>query len=612
MKNLAILVILAIVFSISVCGQEIMFDKHVEKNSVKITAEKFDSEIPSMRVKCELRSAEMEFVETPKGKFVRMLLPGFYSIRRHGEPQIPMINEIIEVPLKAKVRAEVISKQVIEMDADELGTKGIPIYPAQPSVCKQQKEFEFSYKEAAYKKGYSKSDIVFLKEIGTLRSYRLFMMQIKVCDYNPKDEKIRFITDAEIEITFEDADLEETKKFKKRYSSPPVDKVCTKILSSPSLVSMNSRKNALKYLIIADPMFRNTLQPFVDFKESKGCKSVVLYTDKIGKNKYDIRNAIEKEYKNPADGTSPTFLLFAGDEEHIAGWDGTEGSYKTDLPYVTMDGNGDYLPDMLHGRFSAQTVQEMAAIVEKTVDYEKGALAGYGFLKDTLLVAGWDSYWAKKRGYPHIGYEVKYYINENKNGYNKPKQFLSSGSQQNVSQIHDAINRGVGFFNYTAHGTETAFHDPSFELEDVHNLNNAGKYPLVIGNCCLTNAFDTKECFGEAWLRKKNGGAIGFIGGSSFTYWDEDLWWGVGCVQITSDIENGGTPDKSKTGTGAIDTGYAKLQNFCNGGVMLAGNLAVQEADSYLTKYYFEVYHIMGDPGLPAYWATPLSPPSQK
>ena len=46
--------------------------------------------------------------------------------------------------------------------------------------------------------------------------------------------------------------------------------------------------------------------------------------------------------------------------------------------------------------------------------------------------------------------------------------------------------------------------------------------------------FDVSVCFGEALLRAEDKGAIGYIGGSNNTYWDEDFWWGVGSGNITS------------------------------------------------------------------------------
>ena len=43
-------------------------------------------------------------------------------------------------------------------------------------------------------------------------------------------------------------------------------------------------------------------------------------------------------------------------------------------------------------------------------------------------------------------------------------------------------------------------------------------------------------CFGEGLLRANNKGAVGYIGGSNNTYWDEDFWWAVGNGSISRQI----------------------------------------------------------------------------
>ncbi|MEX2664672.1 C25 family cysteine peptidase [Candidatus Uabimicrobium amorphum] len=614
MKKNIFLIFFVLLFSLFSVAEEFIINPNVEKNQVIFVSEDFESETPSMTIRAQLRGGDYEIVETPKGKFARMTFPGAYSFnpRNPGEPQRPVHNTFIEAPLGSTVRAEVVSVIETEYTQDELGIKH-NVFPNQPSICKQQKEFEFAYFEAAYKRGYAKVNLVSVREVGILRGFRLFQVQVKLCDYNPKEGKIKFFSDMEIKITFKDADLEKTKKFKKRYSTPPIDNVCRSLIQSPTMLAMQpERKNSLKYIIVSDPMFKSEVQRFVDHKKARGIKSVVLYTDVTGKTKEDIQEAIKKEYDNPADGITPSFLLLVGDKEHIPTFDGTEGYYVTDLYYATTQGK-DHLPDLLHGRFSAQTLTDLRNQIDKTIAYESGTLPDYSFLKRVVMTAGWDSYWAVKRGYPHIRYAEKYHVNA-KQGYENVKQntFLSAGSHQNEKEIIAAVSKGAGLFNYTAHGTETDFNDPQFTIRDVNNLTNFNEYLVVIGNCCLTNSFEVETCFGEAWLRAAGKGAVGFIGGSSYTYWDEDLWWGTGNVAITSSIDEGNPPKREDTGVGAYDSTFDKKNYFTNAGMMLAGNMAVMQADSYLTKYYFEVYHLMGDPGLQAYWATPSVPPTSK
>ena len=159
------------------------------------------------------------------------------------------------------------------------------------------------------------------------------------------------------------------------------------------------------------------------------------------------------------------------------------------------------------------------------------------------------------------------------------------------------MKRGASYVNYTAHGSPSSWADPSFTQTDIANLGNKGKYPLVVGNCCLTSKFEVATCFAEAWLRQKDGGAIGYIGGTNSTYWDEDIWWGIGVHPVVKPNEQGVPPLKEKTGVGAIDALFEK-PGISNAAFMVVGNLAVEESTSSRKAYYWEVYHLMGDPSL--------------
>ena len=118
-------------------------------------------------------------------------------------------------------------------------------------------------------------------------------------------------------------------------------------------------------------------------------------------------------------------------------------------------------------------------------------------------------------------------------------------------EIIQTVNDGVALINYTAHGSVTSWYDPAMGQSDVNGMTNSGKYTLAIGNCCLTSTYDSAECFGETWLRAADKGAIGYIGGSNSTYWDEDYWWGVG-YHPASQIDGTAWPIAS-TGVGTYD-----------------------------------------------------------
>ena len=73
--------------------------------------------------------------------------------------------------------------------------------------------------------------------------------------------------------------------------------------------------------------------------------------------------------------------------------------------------------------------------------------------------------------------------------------------------------------------------------------------------------------FWRSPLRADNKGAVGYIGGSNNTYWDEDYWWGVG---------NGTTPPTSnptyaQTGLGFSIVFGTKMENSKQIGLLAKG-----------------------------------------
>ena len=140
---------------------------------------------------------------------------------------------------------------------------------------------------------------------------------------------------------------------------------------------------------------------------------------------------------------------------------------------------GDYLPDILYGRFSASSEAELDPQIEKTISYGNKQFVDKEFLKRYALVAGWDSNWAIKRGYPQIRYAMAQYFRDpaytqaiDQDGAPDQNVFLTKGSNHTPSKIVELVNKGVCFFNYTAHGDETSFADPGFTQSDIDSLQN--------------------------------------------------------------------------------------------------------------------------------------------
>jgi len=244
--------------------------------------------------------------------------------------------------------------------------------------------------------------------------------------------------------------------------------------------------------------------------------------------------------------------------------------------------------------------------LDKTLEYEQYLFPTESWLDTVVMIAGADGTFGPTHANGQINYGTTYYFNSTNGIHSWTHLYPNSANEDAL--IRTEIGNGVALANYTAHGYNDGWGDPAFDKTDIPAMNNAHQYPLMIGNACLTNSFQDPECFGEALLRANMKGAIGYIGGSNSTYWDEDFYWGVG-VRATINAN----PVYDANNLGAYDrtwhiTGEPFSEWFVSQGQMiLAGNLAVLEGSPTSFDYYSEIYHLMGDPSLMIY----LSVPSQ-
>ena len=174
----------------------------------------------------------------------------------------------------------------------------------------------------------------------------------------------------------------------------------------------------VKMLVIADRMFEETMQEWIDWKTTKGFYVEVYYTDQIGNSASAIRSFIQGKYAENA----PTFVIIFGDKDQVAASAiGSQSECVTDLYYSSVD--DDDFPDIYHSRMCAETVEQMQNIIAKTLLYERYEFPDPTYLNNVLLVAGWDDYFCEYIGAPSIQYGLNYYYNT-EHGYDQVYAYL--------------------------------------------------------------------------------------------------------------------------------------------------------------------------------------------
>jgi uncharacterized repeat protein (TIGR01451 family) len=550
-------------------------------------------------------------VTTTRGQFTLLTAEGLSLTKAVGEPQLPVSRKVIAVPLNATVTPQVQSATVQDYRLSDYGITS-PIFPAQPSLSKSQKpeDVPFVYNSAAYQNGFTRDDVVTVEELGIMRGMRLFLLTVRPVDYDAVNGVLRVRTDMAVRVDYNGGDMAATEHLRKVTKSPYYEGLYRQtVFNYRPLQGRDSiTEYPVKYVIISDPMFEEALQPFIDWKKQKGFEVIVGYKGaaEVGSTTTSIHTYLQNLYNaGTEDDPAPSFLLIVGDVAQIPAWNGATDSHITDLNYAKLAGN-DYIPEMYYGRFSASTVAQLQPQIDKTMEYEEYTMPDPSYLQDVIMIAGVDDSHGSSWGNGQINYGTTYYFNEAHGINSHTYLYPSSGSSE--AQIIANFNAGVGYANYTAHGSEDGWYDPSLDVSDVNALTNADKYPFVVGNCCLTNSFQVDTCLGEAFLRAANKGAIGYIGGTNSSYWDEDFYWGVGAGSIVAN------PTYETHGEGAYDGMFHDMANetdpadwYVTAGAMIyCGNLAVAEGGGNI-NYYWEIYALMGDPSLMPYMGQPVA-----
>ena len=596
MKKLV--VVLAVLF-MTVSYAQTTINLNASKDKLEVTALRSDG----FTMQNTIANLQLAPITTERGSFVSLQTEDLYKIFDEGQPNIPVLSKLIEVPQGAKVELTVKSfdEEIIDLAAYGITDK---IMPALRSQSKSEDDVPFVINEAVYQiDDYINTKIAVYKESGQLRATRLGSVIINPIQYNPVRNTLRVLNNLVVDVQFINADLETTRALKTKYNTP----YYTDMMSGIT-INHNARvekelitQTPTHLVIVSDRMFEAQLAPFIAWKVKKGFQVTTAYTDDIGSTTTTIKSYLQDIYE----GDNPmSFVLFVGDVAQIPAWD--TGSHVTDLRYCEY--TGDNLPEVYYGRFSAQNTSQLQPQIDKTLMYEQFTMADPSYLSEVFLVAGDDSNYEMVHGNGQLWYGNENYFNASNNiNTHLYLQPLDNGAVHNI--IIQDMNAGLALANYTAHCGPSGWANPSFDTSDVSSLTNNEKYGLWIGNCCLSVKFEESECFGEAALRKANGGAIGDIGGSNSTYWDEDYWWGVG---FTGNIV--AQPTYADTGRGAYDGLWHTEANevddlaswfTAQGQVTVCGNLAVEASTSPRKQYYWEIYHLMGDPTITNYIGTP-------
>jgi len=511
-------------------------------------------------------------ITTKGGEFALLSIPDEGVSTIIGEPNLPVIIKMVQIPFGAKVSLNLESFQVIEKSLEELGINQriAPVQPPVPKIEGAWEEAEFVIDEDYYKQNaFLPEERVKLGEIGIIRGHRFVSVSIYPVSYNPQAGRVRIYSNIKVELTLSSSDMITTQNQLYRYTSPAFEQLCQKLFINYQTyepIIKGAPQLPIGYLIITHQNFYSSLADLVEWKTKKGFHVTVAQVPAIGSTKEAIKSYIEDAYDNW--DIPPTYVLFVGDTGDIPTWTGSYSSTATDLYYVKMD--ADYFADIFRGRLPAQSVLEADAMVDKILYYESPTSTDLDWMRKACFIASSDAGQMAERTHRYV---IQNYLAPNGMVVDSLWERLGVTS----TQITNSVNAGKSIVCYSGHGSQSGWVTGSYYQSNVRNLSNSNEYPFVLSHACLTGKFTVSECFAETWAKETNKAGIAFWGASNYTYWDEDddlekRMFQAAFVETCHSIGN--MTDKAL---------WHLYQDYGGGG---------------LSRYYLDVYNIMGDPAV--------------
>jgi gingipain K len=641
------LIAMTLILSVSAFAQQKIQLRSADK------AECVKSDMTGLKATFSFSTIEAQDYESERGTFSWLSLPNTVIGGNTGNPQLPVINQLIAVPFGANPSIEITSYSTTDYRLADYDMK--TLVPRQPSIRKDKRpeDVPFVMNESAYQtRGLRSEPMASVSVEGTMRGIQLGTMTIEPVTYDPTSNTIRVFNDIEVTVRFDGADTKATEAMLMSTYSPAFEPVYAQLFNGRAVTDVYTDhpdlyNTPVKMLVICYSGFKNNaaLNSWLQWKLQKGYFVDIHYTDETGTTATNIKNFIKTKYNaSVSAGNAYTYLIVIGDTGQVPQYmtKTVDESCASDLGYAavnfTTSSTTNYFPDMYYSRMSVENTTHLTNYINKVLTYERYEFTdGGNYLNNVILVGGWDDTWTSRVAKPTINYATNNYFKSSNTTYGgfgsgTIKATISTSSTQGYSGTNNGcyqgINNGVCFLNYTAHGDKQEWYQPKMTAAHVATLTNTGKYFFGVGNCCLTGNFNntsttyspgsaigTNACFAETMIRVPNAGAVAYVGCSPYSYWYEDFYWAVGAHSYSA----GSYPTQSASSKGVYDIMFEDQYWNSASSLLYVGNLAVQQAvtngnqTSGITDgncnnsahYYFQFYHTFGDGSVMPYITKP-------
>ncbi|NTW23466.1 MAG: T9SS type A sorting domain-containing protein [Lentimicrobium sp.] len=440
-------------------------------------------------------------VETPSGKQEKLMLAGGVNETETGYPDMQHLAVSLQIPERGKPEITILSADYTEYrDIKIAPSKGDPQYADLPAWS------TYSYNEAVYNQDqFFPEMLVKADQPYIWCDVRGMALQIYPFSYNALNGTLRVYHNLSIEVSILNQPGEnELTRYSASYGK--LSSIQSAAAGHFENYTTSNRYTPVEepgnMLILCPAQFMEEIRPFAEWKAQTGIPCEVIDVASFG-NAEEIRQFVSEYYYT----NGLTYLLLAGDAAQIPTLQAETGS--SDNMYGYIAGN-DHYPEVLVGRFPAETNEQLNTMVQRSIAYEKygnGGAAYAGFAGIASELGPGDD---GEKDYEHIRNISNLLLEDTYNNvtelYDGNQNGLDAQGNPTQAKVEQAINQGQGAIMYIGHGSINSWSTSGFSSDNVNNLENAEVHPFIWAAGCNSGDFVSTTCLAETWLRATSNG----------------------------------------------------------------------------------------------------------
>lgn len=423
-------------------------------------------------------------------------IPGGNPMLAQGSPDLQKLSFTLQLPVKGNMLVSIVSSKYTEYT-------DIDIIPSGGNISRSESEPQLKKGQTYSSDAFFPGELAGSQKPYIVRNKRAQAFQVYPFQYNPVTRVLRFYSQITIKVVnslFDDSNpMAENDQRIQPITGIGVNCI-NKLSSDFKSGELPSGRGSM--LIISPENYRKAIEPLAAWRNQTGISTVI-----VGAEQFKDAEAIYTFVKNYY-YTNPdlAYLLLVGDAEKVPPYMLPYGA--SDNYYAYLAGN-DHYPDILVGRFSAESVKDVEVQVSRTLQYEKDPVSDPAWLKTATGIAstlspGDDN----ESDFQHVRNLLK---TLKTTSYSQYYEFFD-GSQgegdangnPSTTDIMAKINQGTGVIFYAGHGSRSSWATGSVTKSAVESMDNNGKYPLIWSAACENGNFAGNYCLAEAWLRATN------------------------------------------------------------------------------------------------------------